>query len=389
MRLEDGPLWIRVGRRLADRTRAPRRWWNPVLSYRRLSRDVLLDAYKQYADTTNRTILALLAVATFCLLTVISTPDKALLAPEGTIKVPFAEASISFLGFVVVAPFLLVVMCVYLHIFYGCWLADEHERQEYNTRLPEVQKKAIEPVPMLFALDGAIPRLLTWFILYWLTPVVLFAIARKGAGVPYLAPPLYFVFSATTAGLLFLQIRRREERRHWLICGVLWILFAGLVSMGIYTVYDFHNFIQDADAPRPVLRERLRRPLDLFRADLTGAYLSDQDLRGAFLVAARLNGANLMLANVSKAQLNGVNFTGANLIGAILEGADLSGANLTNADLSFSKLDGVNVSGADLAGADLSGADLTRTRNLTQRQVDSARLNEKTRLPADLKGHTQ
>ncbi|MFJ8668720.1 pentapeptide repeat-containing protein [Streptomyces sp. NPDC093600] len=79
--------------------------------------------------------------------------------------------------------------------------------------------------------------------------------------------------------------------------------------------------------------------------------------RGADLIGARLRGAKLR---------------GADLRGALLIAADLSGADLSLADLI----------GADLRDADLSGADLTGALFLTQPQLNAARGNAATRLPA-------
>lgn len=84
-----------------------------------------------------------------------------------------------------------------------------------------------------------------------------------------------------------------------------------------------------------------------------------KDRRGADLVGAKLRGADLRAAN---------------LRGAYVIGADLRGADLRSADLL----------GADLRGADLRGADLTDSIFLIQSQLESARGNPKTRLPAVL-----
>jgi uncharacterized protein YjbI with pentapeptide repeats len=92
--------------------------------------------------------------------------------------------------------------------------------------------------------------------------------------------------------------------------------------------------------------ERARRPAG---ADLRGADLAGQDLRGSGLRAASLRGA-------------------------LLIGADLRGADLSRADLT----------GADLRGAGLAGADLAAALFLTQAQLDAARGDARTRLPAAL-----
>jgi len=83
------------------------------------------------------------------------------------------------------------------------------------------------------------------------------------------------------------------------------------------------------------------------------------DRRGADLVAAQLAGADLR---------------GASLRGARLLGADLRRADLTLADLT----------GADLRAADLRGARLAGALFLTQSQLDAARGDAATELPANL-----
>ena len=80
-------------------------------------------------------------------------------------------------------------------------------------------------------------------------------------------------------------------------------------------------------------------------------------------------GADLIGAKLAKADLRG-----ANLRGALLIAADLRGADLRVADLI----------GADLRDADLRGADLTGSLFLTQAQVNSARGDARTKIPAVL-----
>nr|WP_207924144.1 pentapeptide repeat-containing protein [Actinomadura bangladeshensis] len=113
-----------------------------------------------------------------------------------------------------------------------------------------------------------------------------------------------------------------------------------------------------AETDVPAVRERvnalLLRASELARAGLPGRR---KDRRGADLIGARLKGADLR---------------GACLRGAYLIAADLRGADLRRADLI----------GADLRDADLRGADLTGCLFLTRAQLDSARGDAGTRLPA-------
>lgn len=80
---------------------------------------------------------------------------------------------------------------------------------------------------------------------------------------------------------------------------------------------------------------------------------------------------------------------GADLIGADLRKADLIGANLRSALLIAADLSGNSLAGADLIGADfrdanLQGADLSRSIFLTQAQVNAARGDRNTKLPASI-----
>ncbi len=100
-----------------------------------------------------------------------------------------------------------------------------------------------------------------------------------------------------------------------------------------------------------------------YGADLSGAKLSDADLRranldGADLSGANLYGADLRRANLDGADLSGANLDGADLSGAYLYGADLRRANLYGADLRRANLDGADLSGAKLSDAYLYGANL-------------------------------
>jgi uncharacterized protein YjbI with pentapeptide repeats len=80
----------------------------------------------------------------------------------------------------------------------------------------------------------------------------------------------------------------------------------------------------------------------------------------------------------------GANLIDADLAGADLRGAHLRGAHLIAADLRGADLRAADLIGADLRGADLSGADLSDALYLTRYQVNEARGDERTRLPAPL-----
>jgi hypothetical protein len=112
------------------------------------------------------------------------------------------------------------------------------------------------------------------------------------------------------------------------------------------------------------------RPPSFYRADLNGRDLSRRFLRHADLREAQLANTNFYMADLAGASLNGVNLTGANLAGANFKEADLRGAILT----------GANMLVADLQGTILNGANLLGAHNLTTEQLNSAILDNNTKI---------
>ena len=118
----------------------------------------------------------------------------------------------------------------------------------------------------------------------------------------------------------------------------------------------------------------------------------------ALEVAAHRNRVNVVLVRASElvragAPHRGRDHRGADLIGADLRGADLRTANLRGAyligaDLRDADLERADVIGADLRGADLRGADLTASIFLIQSQLDAARGDGRTAVPAALRRPT-
>ncbi|MGM9933606.1 pentapeptide repeat-containing protein [uncultured Clostridium sp.] len=90
---------------------------------------------------------------------------------------------------------------------------------------------------------------------------------------------------------------------------------------------------------------------------------------------------NLKSSSNVKKKIKGKVFLGKNLTNYNLCGADLRGALLIAANLSNTDLNGADFIGADLRDTDLSGADLSKSIFLSQAQINSAKGNEKTKLP--------
>jgi uncharacterized protein YjbI with pentapeptide repeats len=107
------------------------------------------------------------------------------------------------------------------------------------------------------------------------------------------------------------------------------------------------------------------------------------NLSGAYLKRCIFNDRNLkkiILSHFEEKKKGNTNIVHrTELQGAQFEGTNLKGANLSNADL-----EGAVLQGADLHGAELNGAILKGAINLTQKQIDSAIIDENTVLPSCL-----
>jgi uncharacterized protein YjbI with pentapeptide repeats len=171
------------------------------------------------------------------------------------------------------------------------------------------------------------------------------------------------------------------------------------------------------------------RRADLSNAFLDGTHLCDSNLSHANLSGASLhcypdtNGnilytclssANLISANLSKANLCGANLNFAMLNGTNFSDAELNQVNLDHAHLGSIKFNNILLKGTDFTGATLSctilnnvdfqdsnlsrtnfnesslyDANLSRSINLTQEQLNSARMNANTKLPTYLSSSGQ
>lgn len=142
---------------------------------------------------------------------------------------------------------------------------------------------------------------------------------------------------------------------------------------------------QNKDEITLIKRARLRRGnlrfADGYRAFLAGADLKEADLSGAYLFQADLRGADCTWANLPQAFLFEANLQEAKLQKADLRGADFGGADLRKADLTEARLGAADFKEAKLQGAKLNGVDLSNAEGLTRSQIDSAVLDENTKLP--------
>jgi uncharacterized protein YjbI with pentapeptide repeats len=335
------------------------------------SPDLIGKARDETATQVTRVGLTFLGTATFCLLSLLS-PDSALLGGSEKINVPFA-GPVSFFGFMLLGPVVLIVLRVYLQIYV-----------EHNARLDRIARSvSAVRAPTLVPLENPLIRLFSGLIFYSLLPVATVMFAWKAAVFPAWGLALFSVAAAVIASHVMLPFSRLS----WRLKGLTSVSVAIIAGGAILSFGPLH------------------RPIDLYRANLSGHWLRGEDLRKADLRSANLSGANFSDADLSRADLSRANLSAANLSDANLSGADLSGADLSNADLSgnlhgtnlssanlsYAKLRAANLSRADLRGADLSSAELSgadlRSADLSATNLRSADLSGADLSNADLSGN--
>jgi hypothetical protein len=322
-------------------------------------------AKDETATQVTRIGLTFLGTTAFCLLSLLS-PDSALVGGSERINVPLA-GPVSFFGFMLLGPAVLIVLRAYLQIYV-----------EHSDRLDRLARSVqLVRAPTLVPLKNSLIRILSAFTFYVLLPVAMMLFAWKAAVFPVWGAALSTVAVAVIASHLMLA----SSRFSWRERGALSVS-AAIIAGGVLLYFG---------PPR--------RPLDLYHANLSGQWLVGYDLRKPNLNFANLRDANLTSANLSGAKLFKTNLSGANLSAADLSGAvpiraNLNGAILINANLRGADLISANLTGADLLHADLrgahlfeanlSGANLDDAQNLTQEQLDKGCGNEQTKLPDGL-----
>jgi hypothetical protein len=82
---------------------------------RRLSPDQIGKAINETEKQVNSIMLAFIGAAAFCVLSLL-TPDSALLGGSDKVNVPLA-GPVSFVGFIIIGPAVLIVLRIYLQIY--------------------------------------------------------------------------------------------------------------------------------------------------------------------------------------------------------------------------------------------------------------------------------
>jgi hypothetical protein len=202
-----------------------------------LSPDSIGKAADETATQVTRIGLTFLGTSAFCLLSLLS-PDSALLGGNERINVPFA-GPVSFFGFMLLGPAVLIVPRVYLQIYV-----------EHSERLDRLARSmSIVRSPMLVPLQNPLIRVFSGLIFYLLLPLTMLLFAWKAAVFPAWGSGLLVAAAAVVASHLMLPLKKFSWRSKVLL-SVIAAIIAGSVMFVV--------------GP-------LRRPFDLLYANLSGA----------------------------------------------------------------------------------------------------------------------
>jgi hypothetical protein len=261
---------------------------------RRLSPDLISNAIDDTNAQVTRIGLTFLGTAAFCLLSLFS-PDSALLGGSEKINVPLA-GPVSFFGFMLLGPAVLIMLRIYLQIY----VEHSNRLERLGRSIPAVR------APTLVPLKNPLIRFFSGLTFYLVLPVAMILFAWKAAVFPYWGSSLLCVAVGVIASHAMLPLAKVSWRSKALLS-----VSAAIIAAGV--LFGFWP---------------LRHPFDLYHANLPNQWLQEANLSGA-----NLNRADLSNADLSGNYLFGAYLSGANLNSADLRGADLSGARLHDADL--------------------------------------------------------
>ena len=147
----------------------------------------------------------------------------------------------------------------------------------------------------------------------------------------------------------------------------------------------------DIEAAIEVIRERQtdndeslknneKRSKSNFRFDLSNAYIFNANLGGN-----SDKFSNFLKTNFSNSKMVQCRFDRSDLSGSSFVSSDLRRSSFIDSTLENCEFKETNFAECDLQGCKLQGCDLTDAKNLTQKQIDSANIDEATKLPEGIR----
>ena len=379
-----------------------------------------LKVVEEISKNARKIFLAMLLGCAYALLTIATTTDARLLTNSASSPLPIIRTEIPIAYFYLAAPFILIGLFVYLHLYLQrLWeglsklpaIFEDGKRLDeraYPWLLNGLVRRHFEKLKKGRSLMAHLEEYASIFLAWWVLPLTLGAfwyryLWKHDWTGTFLHVGL--IVLSVTGAILFYRSHARTLRGSERITFP-WLRFyrdrrtyqtLAVAVVGIALVFGSFGAIEglvftdnDGNAPcwaRADLREAQLsiKPANYWSLDpavrdsaVMGANLKDADLRYARLGSAFLVNADLRYTDLRQSWLLSANLTGADLLRAnltetVLADADLTGANLEQADLAGAFIGAANLTTANLEATNLTGAILTDA-NLSDASLKSANL---------------
>jgi hypothetical protein len=312
---------------------------------------------------TQQVFFLMLSILAYCAVTVVGSSDRQI-ALNSTVQLPILNSNVSFVGFMVLAPSVALLVYIYLHLYVlrlkslvlyaEASFAPLESRRLYPWVLAVVEPP--EPGSV-----GALQDLLTHLCLWWVLPIVLLLfslLSIKKHSVPLTMVVGSYQFIAVALTIYFWRhfYSTANERRRFVLAAraisTALILCNSIILFYLAPRASSGSFVTTNSSASPlqalmILNQSLRKitTVDLSYQVLITEQKNEYDTYWVDLEGARLEGSNLKhailkLANLRNAHLQGANCDSTTFRTAMMEGADFQDAELRGADLSYAKLQG-------------------------------------------------
>lgn len=364
------------------------------------------DTFKDLCAHAQTTLFSLILLCTFSIIN-LGVNDEQSIASNSAAQIPIISISISYIGFMIFTPMLILCLLFYLHAI---------------TKKLLLSKAGHQSAFLVLIQDPMFS-----YLLYLTVPALIFLFALKAAPRregPLLTAITIFTFGATLHLLFYRRPAERTTFGHiWrcTVCSIIYLFSAFIlykyVSSSVPTWIEMHRHVNlyGADLNNKDMSNLFLGGADLRFAKLSGATLQEGDLNGTDLRHADLSKAILIGADLRNSDLRDTNLTEANLKRAKLQKARIDNDTklgtkwklvydlvnnqdfrafseycdhtplheMTWTDLSGADLSGANLVGYDITGIDLRGADLSRSE-ITKSRTVLPFTDDETKLPANV-----
>jgi uncharacterized protein YjbI with pentapeptide repeats len=110
------------------------------------------------------------------------------------------------------------------------------------------------------------------------------------------------------------------------------------------------------------------------RANMSDTNMSDTNMSGANMSDTNMSGANMRRANMSDTNMRGANMRNTNMRDTNMSGANMSDTNMSGADMRDTNMSGANMSGADMSDTNMRRANMSDT-NMRDTNMSGANMS--------------